>query len=144
MLKHRKENLNAINYTKAHRKSYKSVEKQLLGHNTWRSLVHDLDKVILYNFLPFEKVKSFHRKTARHHKNNLKKNRNDYIDMIIDWECARFTKPDKPLNAYDTLYKFYPEFEEQILPILKEFKLDHHTQSKWILKDDKSEMNKLY
>jgi len=144
MLKHRKENLNAINYTKAHRKSYKNVEKQLLGHNTWRSLVHDLDKVILYNFLPFEKVKSFHRKTARHHKNNLKKTRNDYIDMIIDWECARFTKPDKPLNAYDTLYKFYPEFEEQILPILKEFKLDHHTQSKWILKDDKSEMNKLY
>ena len=58
------------------------------------------------------------------------KTRNDYIDMIIDWECARFTKPDKPLNAYDTLYKFYPEFEEQILPILKEFKLDHHTQSK--------------
>ena len=113
MLKHRKENLNAINYTKAHRKSYKNVEKQLLGHNTWRSLVHDLDKVILYNFLPFEKVKNFHRKTARHHKN-------------------------------DTLYKFYPEFEEQILPILKEFKLDHHTQSKWILKDDKSEMNKLY
>lgn len=144
MLKHRKENLNAINYTKAHRKSYKNVEKQLLGHNTWRSLVHDLDKVILYNFLPFEKVKNFHRKTARHHKNNLKKNRNDYIDMIIDWECARFTKPDKPLNAYDTLYKFYPEFEEQILPILKEFKLDHHTQSKLILKDDKSEMNKLY
>ena len=95
------------------------MEKQLLGHNTWRSLVHDLDKVILYNFLPFEKVKNFHRKTARHHKNNLKKNRNDYIDMIIDWECARFTKPDKPLNAYDTLYKFYPEFEEQILPILK-------------------------
>lgn len=130
MLKHRKENLNAINYTIAHRKSYKNVEKQLLGHNTWRSLVHDLDKVILYNFLPFEKVKSFHRKTARHHKNNLKKTRNDYIDMIIDWECARFTKPDKPLNAYDTLYKFYPEFEEQILPILKEFKLDHHTQSK--------------
>ena len=130
MLKHRKENLNAINYTKAHRKSYKNVEKQLLGHNTWRSLVHDLDKVILYNFLPFEKVNSFHRKTARHHKNNLKKTRNDYIDMIIDWECARFTKPDKPLNAYDTLYKVYPEFEEQILPILKEFKLDHHTQSK--------------
>mgnify|MGYP004425357977 FL=1 len=129
MLKHRKENLNAINYTKAHRKSYKNVEKQLLGHNTWRSLVHDLDKVILYNFLPFEKVKNFHRKTARHHKNNLKKNRNDYIDMIIDWECARFTKPDKPLNAYDTLYKFYPEFEDKILPILKEFKLDHHTQS---------------
>ena len=82
----------------------------------------------MYNFLPFEEVKKFHRKTARHHKNNLKKTRNDYIDMIIDWECARFSKPDKQLNAYDTLYKFYPELEEKILPILREFNLDHHTE----------------
>ena len=128
MLKHRKENLGAIKYTKAHRKAYKDVEKELLGHNTWRSLVHDLDKVILYNFLPFEKVKKFHRNTARHHENNIKKKRNDYIDIIIDWECARRTKPDKPLNAYDTMYKFYPHLEKEILPILKEFGLDHKTE----------------
>lgn len=128
MLKHRKENLGAIKYTKAHRKAYKDVEKELLGHNTWRSLVHDLDKVILYNFLPFEKVKKFHRNTARHHENNIKKKRNDYIDMIIDWECARRTKPDKPLNAYDTMYKFYPHLEKEILPILKEFGLDYKTE----------------
>ena len=30
MFKHRKENLNAINYTKAHRKSYKNIEKQVM------------------------------------------------------------------------------------------------------------------
>lgn len=128
MLKHRKENIGAIKYTQEHRKAYKQVEKELLGHNTWRSAVHDLDKVILYNFLKFDKVKKFHRNTARHHENKLRKTRNDYIDMIIDWECARRTKPDKPLNAYDTLYKFYPNLEKEILPILKEFKLDHHTE----------------
>ena len=127
MLKYRKENIRAIKYTQAHRKAYKKVEKELLGHNTWRSLVHDLDKVILYNLLPFEKVKKFHRNTARHHENKIKKNRKAYIDMIIDWECARFTKPDKQLNAYDTLYKFYPNLEKEILPLLKEFKLDYHT-----------------
>lgn len=44
--------------------------------------------------------------------------------MVIDWECARYTKPDKPLNAYDTLYKYYPELEDKILPILKELKID--------------------
>lgn len=44
--------------------------------------------------------------------------------MLIDWECARFTKPDKPLNAYDTLYKFYLELEDKILPLLKEKGLD--------------------
>ena len=92
MLKYRKENLGAIKYTKEHRKAFKMIEKQLLGHNTWRSYVHDLDKVILHNFLPHDKVKKFHLKTARHHDNKIKKNRNDYIEMIVDWECARYTK----------------------------------------------------
>ena len=82
---------------------------------------------ILYNFWEHSKVKQFHRNTARHHENNIKKTKNDYIDMIIDWECARYTKPDKPLNAYDTLYKFYPHLENEILPLLKEYNLDYHT-----------------
>lgn len=128
MLKYRKDNKNAIIYSKEHRKAFKNIEKQYLGYNTWRSLVHDLDKVILYNFMPHKKVKQFHLKTARHHDNNIKKNKNDYIEMIIDWECARYTKPDKPLNAYDTLYKYYPNLEDKILPILKKFNLDYHTK----------------
>lgn len=43
--------------------------------------------------------------------------------MMIDWECARYTKPDKPLSARDTLYKFYPELEEKMLPILNKYNL---------------------
>ena len=39
--------------------------------------------------------------------------------MIIDWECARYTKPDKPLNAYDTLINYYPGMTDVILPILE-------------------------
>ena len=129
MLKHRKENLGAIKYTKEHRKAFKKIEKEVLGHNTWRSVVHDLDKIILYNFLEHGKVKNFHRKHARHHvENNINKRKSDYLEMIIDWECARYTKPDKPLNAYDTLYKFYPQLENEILPLLKDLKLDHSTQ----------------
>ena len=128
MLKHRKANLGAIKYTLEHRKAFKKVEKELLGHKTWRSIVHDIDKVILYNFWEHKKVKEFHRKTARHHvENEIKKRKADYVEMIIDWECARYTKPDKPLNAYDTLYNIYPELESIILPILKEFNIDHTT-----------------
>jgi hypothetical protein len=40
--------------------------------------------------------------------------------MVLDWESARYTKPDKPLNAYDTLYAYYPEMSDVILPILEE------------------------
>ena len=127
MLKHREENIRAIMYTKEHRKAFKKIEKEVLGHNTWRSFVHDLDKVILYNLLPHSKVKEIHRKYARHHDNDIKKTENDYIEMIIDWECARYTKPDKPLNAFDTLYKFYPHLEKEILPLLKKYRLDYHT-----------------
>lgn len=124
MFKHRTENIGAIRYTQEHRKAFKKIEKEVLGHNTWRSIVHDLDKVILYNIWSHKKVKNFHRSTARHHvENKIKKTRNDYIEMIIDWECARYTKPDKPLNAYDTLYKFYPELENIILPMLIELNL---------------------
>lgn len=130
MLKYRKENLEAIEYTKAHRKAFRKIEKKIIGKNTWRSLVHDLDKVILYNFLEHDKVKQFHRKTARHHDNHIKKTRKDYIEMIIDWECARYTKPDKQLNAYETLYKFYPHLEQSILPIMKEYHLDKESESK--------------
>lgn len=129
MFKYRKNNIGAIKYTKEHRKAFKEIEKELLGYNTWRSLLHDIDKVILYNIWPHKKVKNFHRRTARHHvENKIKKTRNDYIEMIIDWECARYTKPDKPLNAYDTLYKLYPYLEKEILPILKDLNLYSTTE----------------
>ena len=78
--------------------------------------------VILYHFFDVKKVHEFHRKFAAHH--TLKaKTKNDYIQMIIDWECARYTKPDKPLNARETLYKFYPQLKEIIEPLLLELGL---------------------
>ena len=94
-------NKEKICYTKKHREAFRKVEKQLLGHNTFRSLFHDLDKIILLHFLNKERVSTLHRLHSHHH--DKAKTRNDYIQMIIDWECARFTKPDKPLNARDTL-----------------------------------------
>ena len=40
--------------------------------------------------------------------------------MVLDWESARYTKPDKPLNAYDTLINYYQGMESVIMPILEE------------------------
>lgn len=115
-------NKDRITYTLKHRKAFRQLEKQLLGHNTIRSLFHDLDKVILYNFFDYKAVHNFHRKHTRHHE--LKAHtHNDYVQMVIDWECARFTKPDKPLNARETLDKYYPELKEKVLPIIEELGL---------------------
>lgn len=98
------------------------VEKKLLGHNTFRGYFHDLDKLILKIFLNEETVRKIHRTRSRHHIKRAKTEA-DYMQMVIDWECARYTKSDKPLNARETLYEFYPELEEKVLPILKEFNL---------------------
>lgn len=114
-------NIPKIKYTLAHRKSFIKLEKQILGHNTIRGLLHDLDKVFLYLILPYQTVHNLHRKYSRHH--NKARTYSDYVQMVIDWECARFTKPDKPLNARETLNKFFPELKNKILPILNELNL---------------------
>lgn len=121
-LKFIKQNREKVIYSLKHRKAFRIVEKQLLGHNTFRSLFHDLDKVVLYNFFDYKTVHDFHRKHTKHHELKAR-TYNDFVQMVIDWECARFTKPDKPLNARQTLYKFYPKLEQKVLPILKKFHL---------------------
>lgn len=117
-----KEKLNSIKYTLEHRKAFLKVEKEFLGKNTLRGYFHDLDKIFLKILFQKKTVQKIHRKFSRHH-NQRAKSKADYIQMIIDWECARYTKPDKPLNARETLYKFYPELENKIVPILEEFGL---------------------
>lgn len=120
MRKHTK--LADIKYTLNHRKAFRQVEKQLLGHNTVRSLFHDLDKVFWYLIFDHKTVHTWHRKMTRHHELRASTHA-DYIQMVVDWECARFTKPDKPLNARQTLEKFYPQLKTKILPILDELGL---------------------
>lgn len=115
-----------IKYTWKHKKAFLQTEKQLLGKNTIRGYLHDVDKLFLYLFLDARTAHQLHRKYSKHHTIKATTTK-DYIQMIIDWECARYTKPDKPLNAYDTLYKFYPQLESRILPLLKQFGLNHTT-----------------
>lgn len=47
----------------------------------------------------------------------------DWLAMVIDWECSRFTKLESPLNAYEYLMKYRPENKEHVLPILKRLNL---------------------
>lgn len=112
-----------IIYTLKHKKAFLLVERQLRGKNTLRGYLHDLDKPFLYMafWIKLEDIQKIHRNRNAHHvRNNLPKTREDLIDSIIDWECARLTKPDKPLNAYQTLIKFYPDQKETFLPLIKE------------------------
>lgn len=120
-------NKDYIEYTYKHRKiviylanKYYKDNKELLD----KVKLHDLDKLFMYLFYEKEDASNIHRDLMSHHQNKITKDKLDYMEMVLDWESARYTKPDKPLNAYDTLYRFYPELEGHILPILKELGID--------------------
>lgn len=114
--------VNKMKYTLIHWYFYQKVAFQL---GVWKIkyLFHDIDKIILLliTFNP-KLVSKLHRKISSHHPNNIFNNF-DIEAAIIDWECARFTKPDKPLNAEKTLIKYYPQFSDIAMPILKKLKL---------------------
>lgn len=116
-----------IEYTYKHRKVVMLLAKKYFKEN--RELLeqikyHDLDKLYMYLFYDKKTASKIHREQTKHHTNDLEKSYFDYIEMVLDWESARYTKPDKPLNAYDTLYSYYPEMIDIILPILKEMGID--------------------
>ena len=81
-----------------------------------RANVHDMDKLILYQFIDKKEASSYHKENASHHMtNNIPKTYFDKLEAVLDYESAGYTKPDKPLNAFDTINKFK---KENILPEL--------------------------
>ena len=117
-----------IEYTYKHRKIVIYLANKYVKENKEETMnqieFHDLDKLYMYLFYNKKDVSNVHRQLSSHRDNSIEKTDADYVEMVLDWESARYTKPDKPLNAYDTLYKYYPEMKEKILPILKKFKID--------------------
>lgn len=120
-------NFEHIKYTYKHRKIVLALAQKYFSDNSElldKVRSHDLDKLYMYLFYEKKDVSRIHRERTAHHDNDLEKTHLDYVEMILDWESARYTKPDKPLNAYDTLVNFYPNMTDTILPILKEMGLD--------------------
>lgn len=113
-----------IPYTWAHKKAFVQVERSLTGKVRLRSYLHDSDKLVMYALSPLfmwseQTVNKIHRELSSHHVENG----TDFLSMVIDWECARHTKPDKPLNARKTMQKYYPWMRKYIEPILKDLGL---------------------
>ena len=116
-----------IEYTYKHRKIVIYLAKKYFKKNKdllKKVELHDLDKLFMYLFYEKESASDIHRDMISHHQNSIPKTELDYMEMVLDWESARYTKPDKPLNAYDTLIKYYPDMEDNILPILKSIGID--------------------
>ena len=126
-------NYDKLVYTYKHRKILNYLANKYFKDNKElkeRLKYHDMDKMYLLLFYDKKDIESYHRTMSSHHDNEITKNELDYIEMILDWESARYTKDDKPLNAYDTMIKFYPHLKKNILPILKRIGLDKSTLDK--------------
>lgn len=96
---------------------------QILAWRYARTLfpAHDVIKGI--NILVFgdKQATVWHRKYSRHHATVINNPSStspiipgtgsidivNKIEAVIDWESARYTKPDKPLTAYETWLKYY-------------------------------------
>ena len=101
-------NLKWCIYTYRHRKAFEYCvrkyihEPALREEMLRRAAVHDLDKMIMYLFMDQKDAQEMHVKNQPHHlENDLPRTYEDYVETVMDYECAPYTKPDKPLNAYD-------------------------------------------
>ena len=121
-----------VPYTLKHYFAFLKTEKKLLGHYKYK--YHDWDKLAMFIFFPIlgeDFINELHRMSRHHHPTytidgleyEKPADEIDWIEAIIDWECARLTKPDKPLNARETLYKFYPSYIKYCEPYLKKLGL---------------------
>lgn len=106
-----------LEYTRAHRKAFRMVERELLGYNTIRGLFHDMDKQILFHFFPVDKVKKWHKAHARHHIPSAK-TESDFIQMVIDWECCQYTHSGETYTAREYMEKFEPGMRSKLEPIM--------------------------
>ena len=67
-----------------------------------------------------ELLRDYHRSRSPHHPEN---GGTDWFAMVIDWECARLTKPNKPMGARETMERYYPGLRNNIEPILNKLGL---------------------
>ena len=109
LIKNIKDSYRHIPYSFNHYLMVLKLQKQLLGYYKYK--FHDLDKIFLYIFFPFlgtKKISKIHRRINRHHIEDYKSfDKINFDEAIIDFESARYTKSDKPLNARETVDYYF-------------------------------------
>ncbi len=121
-------NSDSLYYTYMHRKAFVFTVNKVVTNEVdkfkllTQSRFHDVDKMFLYTLLPHNLAHDYHLQHAHHHmENDVPKNIWDCMEAVIDYECAGFTKEDKPLNAYDTVMKYGKGNTDKLFSIMHEW-----------------------
>lgn len=120
-------NTEYIKYTIKHNKAINMLaEKMGIDASILKRIrYHDMDKALNYLIKSAITAHKEHVTNASHHlESHVERQISDYIEMVLDWESARYTKEDKPLNAFQTLNKYYSEHKTCIKPILERLNLN--------------------
>lgn len=112
-------------YWYAHWKAYNKVAREW-GVWKFRYLFHDIEKPFLRLFMPYEKVRKWHKLHNRHHEEYPDKTKIDWMGLIIDWESSQYTKLSQPMNCWsyaNYMIEQKPEIADlikiNVLPVLK-------------------------
>lgn len=100
-------NLDWCIYTYKHRRAFEYCVKkhiqdpELRAEMLRRAKLHDMDKMLMYQYRTQKEAQFLHMESQPHHlENDLERSYADYVEAVIDYEAAPYTKPDKPMNAY--------------------------------------------
>lgn len=85
-----------------------------------RGICHDMDKILMMLNYPQLTADYYHRMYNSHHPEGYLQPvcKYDWIEMIFDWESARYTKPDKGKCAYEVATTFNSHLFEYVKPYL--------------------------
>ena len=118
-------------YTYRHRRAFAYCVSRLIHDPVLkqemlkRAEVHDMDKMLMYLFLDQHTAQLLHVQRQPHHlENSLPRSYEDLVETVIDYECAPYTKQDKPLNAYDFVL-LNDETMNSLMSIMKKLSIDH-------------------
>ena len=95
------EERSSFSYWYYHWKAFNLVAMSL---HVWkvRYLLHDIEKPwLLLLWKDYKRVQKWHRTHNSHHLEYNGAPNYDFEAMAVDWECSRFTKKTKTLNARD-------------------------------------------
>ena len=101
--------IEAIKESAAHWVAFQKTAIRL-GAWRFRFLFHDVEKMMLCALFGDKLSTKLHRFLSAHHE-TVWHGCFDKLGAVIDWECARITKPSKPLNARQTWQKFYSHLD---------------------------------
>ena len=100
------DSIEIVKHKIAFMKVRKSNEYLLKNISLTRALMHDTGKAINILLLGDSIATWIHRQLAGHHQEESM-NKYQKAEAFCDWECARYTKPDKPLDGYETWHEYY-------------------------------------